>query len=239
VRTVERARAAIRSELEARRREPAANDLAGMLIDARDEAGQALDESAIVDEILTMIVAGHETTAMAATWLCYAVFTRPDVRDRLRAEAREHAALADRPYLAAVVRESLRFHSTVPNGSGRLAKRAFELGKREIPRGALVTVAIHEVHREAGVFERADEFLPERFLDAKYSPYESIPFGGGTRRCLGMPFALQELAVILAGMIDRWDLVVVQREVRPVWRARFLTPSRGLVVRAVTPVAAS
>jgi cytochrome P450 len=231
VRAVERARAMVRDELQVRGNAKA-SDLTGLLMAARHDDGSPLDEAEIVDEILTMIAAGHETTSMALAWLCYAVFSRPEVRERLLSETGD---LAARPYLDAVVRESLRFHSVIPNGSGRIAKRAFQLSGYEVPAGAMVSIAFHAVHRRANVFERPDEFWPERFLDApsarKYTPYESIAFGGGTRRCLGMPFALFEIKLVLATLLARYDLEIMQRDVRPVWRGRFLTPSKGLVVR--------
>ena len=230
VRVVARARKEVLTEIRMRRTmAQESEDILGLLLDAKNDDGTLLSDSEIVDEILTMVAAGHETTSMALTWLCYAVYTRPDVLEKLRAET---GPIADRAYLEATVRESLRMYSVIPNGSGRIAKRAFTLGGFEIPAGAMVTVAFHAVHRTLDVFKDADAFRPERFLDAKYSPYESIPFGGGTRRCLGMPFAMFELELVLAAMIARFDLTVVQKEVKPMWRGRFMTPNKGLIVRA-------
>jgi cytochrome P450 len=234
VRVVARARREVLAEVHMRRTMAVeAEDILGVLLDAKNDDGTALTDSEIVDEILTMVAAGHETTSMALTWLCYAVYTRPAVLAKLRCET---GKLADRPYLEATVRESLRMYSVIPNGSGRIAKRAFQLGGFDVPAGAMVTVAFHAVHRTLDVFADADTFRPERFLDAKYSPYESIPFGGGTRRCLGMPFAMFELELVLASFIERFELDIVQRDVKPMWRGRFLTPNKGLLVRA-TPVA--
>jgi cytochrome P450 family 110 len=224
VRVVARARREVLAEIHMRRTMAVqAEDILGVLLETE------LTDSEIVDEILTMVAAGHETTSMALTWLCYAVYTRPAVLAKLRAERGE---LADRPYLEATVRESLRMYSVIPNGSGRIAKRTFQLGGFDVPAGAMVTVAFHAVHRTLDVFADADTFRPERFLDAKYSPYESLPFGGGTRRCLGMPFAMLELGLVLASFTERFDLEIVQRDVRPMWRGRFLTPNKGLLVRA-------
>ncbi|MEO8846982.1 MAG: cytochrome P450 [Kofleriaceae bacterium] len=234
VRVVARARREVLAEIHMRRTmSVASEDLLGVLLDATNDDGVALTDREIVDEILTMVAAGHETTSMALTWLCYAVFTRPDVLAKLRAET---GALAERRYLEATIRESLRMYSVIPNGSGRIAKRTFQLGGFDVPKGAMVTVAFHAVHRTLDVFADAETFRPERFLDAKYSPYEAIPFGGGTRRCLGMPFAMLELGLVLASILARFDLEIVQHDVKPMWRGRFLTPTKGLLVRA-TPVA--
>lgn len=232
---VERARAAVDAEIARRGRgETSRDDLVALLLATRDEDGSQLSDLEIRDEVLTMVAAGHETTAMALAWACYAIYSRPAVLAKLRAEVAGKSLdeLDDLPYLDAVLRESLRLYSVIPNGSGRLAKRDIELGGYTVPAGAMVSVAFHLLHRKASVFERADEFWPERFLSAKYSPYEWVAFGGGTRRCIGMPFALLELKIVLARLVQRFDLEIVQRDVRPVWRGAFMTPSQGLRVRA-------
>jgi cytochrome P450 len=232
VRAVARARAELLAEIAARRAEPAGGqDILALLLAAHNEDGSALGDDEIVDEMMTMVAAGHETTAMALTWLAYAVYTRPSVLATLRAEAKTGAPLAERPYLQAVVRESLRFYSVIPSGSGRIAKRAFQLGGYDVPAHAMVTVAFDAVHRKLEVFADAATFRPDRFIGAKLSPYEWIPFGGGTRRCLGMPSALFELQLVLAELVAGYDVRVVQRVVKPMWRGRFLTPTKGLIVR--------
>ncbi|HET9992514.1 MAG TPA: cytochrome P450 [Kofleriaceae bacterium] len=237
VRVVARARAALLDEIRRRRADAGGGeDILSLLVTARGDDGAGLNDSEIVDEMLTMVAAGHETTAMALTWLAYAVYTRPSVLASLRDEARAGLPLAERPYLQAVIRESLRYYSVIPNGSGRIAKRAFELGGYEVPARAMVSVAFHAVHRRLDVFADADVFRPERFIGAKLSPYEWIPFGGGTRRCLGMPSALFELQLVLSEVTAGYDVRVVQKVVKPMWRGRFLTPNKGLIVR-VTPVA--
>jgi cytochrome P450 family 110 len=235
LRVVEDTRAVVLDEIRQRRRDATeATDLVGLLMGAKHDDGSSLTDDEIRDEILTMVAAGHETTAMALAWLCYAVFTRPAVLDKLVDELAGARAtdVDDLPYLDAVVRESLRFYSVVPSGSGRLTKKPFQLGPYEIPAGSMITVAIHAVHRRVGVYERPDEFWPERFLTKKYSPYEAVPFGGGSRRCLGMQFAMFEIKVVLATLLERYRLEVVQDRLRPAWRGAFLTPSKGLRVRA-------
>jgi cytochrome P450 len=234
LRVAEQARAAVLDEVRRRRAAGSAeSDLLGLLISARHDDGAPLDDGEIRDEILTMVAAGHETTAMALTWLSYAVFTRSDVLARLQAEraAQPGADVDDLPYLDAVVRESLRMYSVVPVGSGRVAKQAFKLGGYDIPAGTMLAVAIDAVHRRAGVYDRPDEFRPERFLDKKYTPYEALPFGGGSRRCVGMAFALYEIKVVLSTLLEKFQLEVVQKSVRASWRGTFLTPSKGLQVR--------
>ncbi len=235
LRVVAAARAAVETEIRRRRADlTEQNDITGLLLAARHDDGSPLSDDEVRDEIMTIVAAGHETTAMSLTWLSYAVFSRPSVLAKLRAElaASPNGVGGELPYMDAVIRESLRYYSMIPNGSGRIVKRDFTLGGYRVPAGAMVSVAFHAVHRKPQVFERAGEFWPERFMTAKYSPYESVPFGGGTRRCLGMPFAMFEIKLVLASMIERFSLEIVQREVVPSWRGAFLTPSKGLVVRA-------
>jgi cytochrome P450 len=96
----------------------------------------------------------------------------------------------------------------------------------------MITVAFHAIHRRSDVFERPDQFRPERFIDRKYSPYEWVPFGGGTRRCIGMHFAMLEMKLVLAAMVERFRIEIAQSDVKPSWRGAFLTPNKGLIVRA-------
>lgn len=234
LRVVARTRAMVMDEIRRRRRERVeASDLVGLLMDARHEDGTPLTDIEVRDEILTMVAAGHETTAMALTWLAYGVFSRPAVLQRLVDElaANPTADLEELPYLDATVRESLRYYSLLAAGSARVAKKPLTLGGHDVPAGSLVLVAIHSIHRRASIFEQPDEFRPERFLGAKHTPYESLPFGGGTRRCLGMPFAMYEIKLVLATLIGRCSLDIVQEHVRASWRGAFLTPSKGLRVQ--------
>jgi unspecific monooxygenase len=231
---VEATRQAVLAEIVRRRdRGAPSTDITGLLLAALDDDGRALTDVEIRDEIMTMVAAGHETTAMALTWLAYAIYSRPAVLARLRAEVTScrDDQIDAQPYLDAVIRESLRFYSLIPNGSGRLAKRSLRLADFDIPAGTMVTAALHAIHRDARVFERPDEFLPERFSTAKHSPYEWLPFGGGTRRCLGMPFAMLEMKLLIASLVRTTDLEIAQAHVKPTWRGAFLTPSKGLRVR--------
>ena len=237
-RAVADARSAVLDEITHRRKGGALGDITGLLLSAKGDDGELLADNDVLEEILTMVAAGHETTAMAMTWACYAVYSRPEVLAQLRAEVRAGGDLDRMTFLEAVVRESLRYHSLIPNGSGRVVKKAFRLGGYDIPAGAMVTVAFEAIHRANTVYRQADQFRPERTLEAKFGPYEAVAFGGGTRRCLGMPFALFEIKLVLALLVDRYDLEIVQRRVLPSWRGAFLTPSKGLKVR-LTPATAA
>lgn len=231
---VRESRDAVLAEVQRRRRHNVeASDITGLLCAARHDDSTPLSDIEVRDEIMTMVAAGHETTSMAMTWLCNSVFTEPGVYDKLVAEkaANPDKPVDELPYLDAVVKESLRLNSLIPSGSGRIAKKSFELGGYTVHAGQMVSVAFHAIHRRPELFERPNDFVPERFMSGKYSPYENVPFGGGTRRCIGMPFATYEMKLVLSTLLEAMRLEIVQSPVKPMWRGMFLTPNKGLTVR--------
>jgi cytochrome P450 family 110 len=232
-RVVRAANGAVESEIQRRRARPnEGRDLLDLLLSSSDEHGASLTDAEVKDEVLTLVVAGHEITSMVLTWLVHAVISRPEVQARIDGELEaigEHD-VGGLTYLDSVVRESMRFHSVVPIGSARLATEDTRIGEHDVPRGAMVNVAIHLLHRRPEIFERPDEFRPERFsVEPRVGPYEWAPFGGGARRCLGMSFALFELKLITATLFSRVALVGLERP-RAVRRGAFVAPSGGLRV---------
>jgi len=223
------------AEIARRRSAPPQDDLLGSLLEATGEDGQALSDTEVRDEILTLVVAGHESTTAVLSWLFYAIVSRPQVLANGRRE------LADRlrpgewrvdelVYLDAVMREALRFYSTIPNGSARIARVPTKIHGFDIPAGALVTVAMHRLHRRPEIFMDPDRFVPDRFLTAKPAPYQFAPFGGGDRRCLGMAIAIHEVKTIVATVLSHVDLRCSLSTVRPIRRGAFLAPQDGLPV---------
>ncbi|HEY3822465.1 MAG TPA: cytochrome P450 [Polyangiaceae bacterium] len=183
-------------------------DVLAMLLDARDEDGEPMTDVELRDELVTLLVAGHETTA---TMLCWAVdFLLGD--ERVLAKVRREladaggegdldpATVVKLPYLDAVIKEVLRLRPVVP-AVGRRLKEPIALGRFEIPAGELVVPVSFLTHRLASVYPEPEAFKPERFLDKKPDPYAWFPFGGGSRRCLGMTFSLHELKVVLASVL--------------------------------------
>lgn len=220
--------------------EPA--DLLDLLLAATDESGQALTAQEVRDEVLTLAVAGHEITSMVLAWLVHAVVTRRDVSGRIEDERVSAGPDDARPYLGAVIRESMRFHSVVPFGSARVASAPIVIGAHEVPRGGIVQVALHLLHRRPEVFEDPDEFRPERFTgEVRPRANEWAPFGGGARRCLGMSFALLELELITSAFLEALAVTPVGPPPRPVRRGAFVAPEAGLrvVVRRRAPSRAS
>ena len=238
VRDKQRVDREVLAEIARRRAAPEQEDLLGCLLEATGEDGQRLSDSEIRDEVLTLVVAGHEITASVLSWLFYAIISRPQVLAAVRRELVEklpegrieRAQLDELAYLDAVMRESMRFYSTIPNGSARIVRSPTTIRGFEIPAGALVTVALHLLHRRPEIFADPDQFKPERFLGSKFTPWEYAPFGGGDRRCLGMAIATHELKTIVATVLSRVDLASVSSSVRPVRRGAFLAPEAGLPV---------
>lgn len=225
----------------ARRREARVegrSDVLSILLEARYEDGRAMSDVELCDEMLTLLLAGHETTATALAWTIHHVLRSPDVLARVRAElagvvgddglGAEHLPRLE--YLDAVVKEGLRINPVLDD-VGRLVKQPVEIGGWRLPVGVAVAPQIHLVHHRAELYPEPDRFDPARFVGRRVNPYEFLPFGGGARRCLGMAFALYEMKVVLARVLGRADLALASdRPARPVRRAITLAPKGGVPV---------
>ncbi|MEO8092285.1 MAG: cytochrome P450 [bacterium] len=168
------------------------DDILSMLLAARFEDGSAMDDREIRDQLMTLLLAGHETTATSLAWAFDLLFRRPEAMERLTAEVRE----GESRYLDAVIDETLRLRPVVPF-TGRQLRDASDLSGHRLPAGAVVLAAIYLAHMREEVYPQARSFRPERFLDSEPETYSWIPFGGGTRRCLGAAFAKFEMKVAL------------------------------------------
>jgi cytochrome P450 family 135 len=222
-RRVERVDALIGREISERR---SAEDLAeredvlSMLIQARHEDGSPMSDAEIRDELLTLLVAGHETTATALSWAMERLTRHPEKLERLRAEVEAGEA----EYLTATIQETLRLRPVIVLVVRKLTE-AVELGGYELPAGAGVTPCIHLIHRDPQIYPDPDRFIPERFLDNPPGTYTWIPFGGGVRRCLGAAFAQFEMAVVLRELVRRHEILPAkQASERPFRRAITETP---------------
>jgi cytochrome P450 family 135 len=168
-------------------------DILSLLLQARDEDGAPMGDGHLRDELMTLLVAGHETTATALAWAFERLVRHPAAYDRMQAEA---ASPDGDAYLDAVVKETLRIRPVVPFVVRQVAEPV-ELAGRRWPAGVRLAPCVHLVHRRPDVYPDPDAFRPERFLDTPPGTYTWIPFGGGTRRCLGAAFALYEARVVL------------------------------------------
>src|SRR4051794_6184432 len=177
-------------------------DVLSMLLQARDEEGRPMTEKELRDELITLLLAGHETTATGLSWAFERLTRNPRVLGRLRESLTED----DDAYLDAVAKETLRARPVVYDVARKLAAPAVVKGWR-LPAGAYVVPSITAVHLLQGVYERADEFRPERFLDGDVpDSYAWIPFGGGRRRCIGAAFATMEMKAVLSEVLARVDV---------------------------------
>lgn len=235
--------AALLAEIRMRRAAGTAgrSDVLSLLIDAKDESGAGLTDDELRDELVTLLVAGHETTATSLAWAFRWVLDTPEVRARLEAEiagaAREGGAagltperIAKLEYLDAVVRETLRLQPVVPV-VGRVLEKPVTVGDYDLPAGVAVVCSIYSAQRRASSYPSPRRFDPERFFRTKPSPYEFFPFGGGIRRCIGMAFALYEMKMVIATVMSRANLQLAGgKPIRVVRRSITLTPSDGMRV---------
>ena len=219
----------------ARRRAAAArgddrrDDILGMLLSARDEEGRPMTDAELRDELTTLLVAGHETTATMLCWTLDLILADARVHGRVRAEV-EDGDGASHDYLDATVKEALRLRPVVP-AVGRKLKAPMEIGGVPLPAGVFVVPSLYLTHRLPAYYPDPEAFKPERFLGKKPDPYAWLPFGGGARRCLGMAFALFELSQVLVAILARARLRKAHPAPAPV-RLRGFTfvPGRGAEV---------
>jgi cytochrome P450 len=226
------------AEIARRRAEPdleQRTDVFSALLLAADENGARLSDREVRDELLTLLLAGHETTATGLAWTFDMLLHTPAVYAR--------ACEGDDQYLDAVVKEALRIRPVIP-GVGRVVRgQPFRLGGYEIPPGIEINPSIRVIHRRADLYPHPLEFRPERFLgpDAP-DTYTWIPFGGGTRRCLGASFALMEMRIVLRRVLERAALRAADPELEEIsFRGITLAPRNGVRVvleRAPEPAAA-
>ncbi len=194
--------------IEKRRREPVVTHGENILADllaASHADGQPLGNQEIRDALVTMIFAGHDTTSVALAWTLEQIVPRADVVERITDELRQTTGgappradhLNQLEYLDAAIRESLRIRTILPFVV-RLTKAVFTAGGREYPSGIVLCPCSHLVHRREDLYPEPEKFRPDRFLERHYAAHEWFPFGGGSRMCLGMAFALYEMKVVLS-----------------------------------------
>ena len=199
------------------------DDVLSLLLQARHDDGTAMTDEELRDELMTLLVAGHETTATALAWALEALTHHPPVLERLRDEV----DAGEDAYLDAVVREILRLRPVIALVLRRLVE-PMEIGGRILPAGVNVAPCIYLMHRRADVYDEPRTFRPERFLEKPPGTYTWIPFGGGVRRCLGASFAQFEMKVVLRELVSRLDIRAARPEPeRRVRRAIVFAPHRG------------
>jgi len=194
----------IQAEIGERRADPRLaerDDILSMLMAARFEDGAEMSDEELRDQLITLLLAGHETTATGLAWTFDLLLRHPDALSRLRPELEA----GEDEYLRAVISEALRLRPVVPL-AGRRLRSELRVDGHVLPEGTDVTPAIWLAHTRADVYPDPLEFRPERFLDGAPETYAWIPFGGGVRRCVGAAFAEFEMRVVLREVLTRCDL---------------------------------
>ena len=233
-RQVKRARAVLNeiiNQLVAERRATAgengrihdAGDLLSMLLLAQDDEGERMSADELRDQLVTLFVAGHETTSNALTWTWYLLSQHPHVADRLHEEVDRvlgdrratFADLADLSYTEMVLKESMRLYPPAWTLSARQASEDTTIGDVAIPKDSLVFIAPYVLHRNPAYFPKPEQFDPERFAperEQQLPRYGYLPFGGGPRVCIGNNFAMMEAQLIIATIAQRFHLYMVPEQ---------------------------
>ena len=206
-------------------------DILSMLLLARDEDGQPLSDEELRDELMTLLLAGHETTASSLSWAFEQLTQKPQTLERLTEELRDGD---DEAYVDAVIQETMRLRPVLPIVI-RLLKQPITVGQGRfrLPAGTRVAPAIMLVHLRDDIYPDPFEFRPERFIETPPGTYTWIPFGGGMRRCVGSAFALFEMRAVLRAVLKTFDIEAVGGPERIARRSLTIVPDHGGRVRVV------
>ena len=213
-------------------------DIMAMLIEARDEDGRPMSDQELRDEMITMLLAGHETTATSLSWVVHRLLQNPAVLEKVRAERQR--VIGDGPiqteyvseleYLDATIKETARLSPIIP-AVVRYLEQPTQIGAYEIPADCVAAPCIYLTHRRPELWPEPETFNPERFVGKRVDPYTFFPFGGGVRHCLGAAFATYEMKIVLAQILSRVSLRPVPgHTVRVVRRSITFAPSEGMPV---------
>ncbi|MBD0304164.1 MAG: cytochrome P450 [Tolypothrix sp. T3-bin4] len=227
----------IYAEIDERRNQdrPPGSDVLSLLMSSRDEAGQPMTNTELHDELITLLIAGHETTASAIAWALYWIHRHPQVSEKLLAQlnrlgkAPDPTAIVQLPYLIAVCNETLSLSPIATLTVPREVKEPVELMGYQLDPGIRLYGCIYLTHQRPDLYPEPKLFKPERFLEQQFSAYEFLPFGGGVRRCIGEALALFEMKLVLATMLSHYQLVLAdQSPEHPQRRGIIFTPARGV-----------
>ena len=203
------------------------NDVLSLMLLARDESGQPMSDIELKDELMTILVAGHETTATVLAWALYWIHKKPAVKAKLLEELSgledaDPMAIASLSYLTAVANESLRIYPVLPIIFPRITKQEITIDGHTFPPETTLVPSIYSLHHREDLYPEPKQFKPERFLERQFAAWEFIPFGGGNRRCLGYALAMLEIKLVLATILTNFSLKLAEEQ--PVkYRRRGLT----------------
>jgi len=223
-------RETLAAEVRKRRAHPESPGFLTRLALAQDGDGAPLSDELCEDHVLTMLVAGVDTTAISLAWALHWLCREPEVQARLIAELTEFSPRSDKmllsaPYLDALYWETLRMYPIVPTPSGRKLAQEVTLSGLTFHRGTTLVPCTYLVHRREDIYPESHRFRPERFLGRRFEAYEYFPFGGGVRSCVGEHLAQLEFKIAIQAILKRWDLkIIASPPLTPVRHGTLLAP---------------
>ncbi|MGC1308302.1 MAG: cytochrome P450 [Phormidesmis sp.] len=210
-------------------------DILTLLLQSRDENGEAMSDEELHDELVTLLLAGHETTASAIVWALYWIHYLPEVQGKLRAELAElgpqpdPTAILQLPYLNALCLETLRIYPITPTTFVRVLRSPQTIAGHHFKAGTALMPATYIIHQRPDIYPAPKQFRPERFLERQFTPHEFLPFGGGHRRCIGSALAMMELKLSVATLLQDFDLALVRpRPLLPARRGLTMAPPASM-----------
>ncbi|MEA5470059.1 cytochrome P450, partial [Spirulina sp. 06S082] len=208
----------LQAEIEERRKNPdlLGEDILSLMMSAKDENGESLEDLELKEEMITLLFAGHETTATSLAWAFYWIHRCPEIREKILQELEtlgnnpEPDLIAKLPYLNAVCKETLRIYPIIPIALPRTNKFPLDLMGYHFEPETRFAPCIYLLHHREDLYPDSKQFKPERFLECQYSPYEYIPLGGGRRRCMGYAMALYEMKLTIATVPQNHSLELLE-----------------------------
>ncbi|WP_392532898.1 cytochrome P450 [Nostoc sp. C117] len=212
-------------------------DLLSLLMSAKDATAEGMTDPELRDELINLMVSGHETTATAIAWGLYWILKKPKVYERVLDEldslgdSPDPMKIFQLPYLTAVCNETMRIYPIGIMTLPRVVQEPVEILGHQLEPGTKVIGCIYLAHQRPDLYPQPKEFKPERFLERQFSPYEFLPFGGGARGCIGQALATLEIKLVLATIISKYQMVLAdQHPEKPKRRGVVVGPGNGVKI---------
>ncbi|MGF1673706.1 MAG: cytochrome P450 [Rivularia sp. (in: cyanobacteria)] len=213
-------------------------DILSLLMSARDEEGEKMTDKELRDQLVSLLLLGYETTSGVLAWLFYLIHSHPEVKKKLINELQSlnnttsPETITQLPYLNAVCCETMRLHPIALICTPRMTLDKIEVAGTKYDSGTVLVPCIYLAHRREATYQQPDKFIPERFLNQKFSAFEYLPFGGGYRGCIGSAFAMYEMKLILATILSKFQLELTdEKPVKPMRRGITIVPSGGVSLK--------
>ncbi|NJM18499.1 MAG: cytochrome P450 [Richelia sp. SM1_7_0] len=213
-------------------------DILSLLMSARDEENEKMTDKELRDQLVSLLLLGYETTSGVLAWLFYLIHSHPEVKKKLINELQtldnenSPERITQLPYLNAVCCETMRLHPIALICTPRMTLDKIEVAGKKYDSGTVLVPCIYLAHRREATYQQPDKFIPERFLNQKFSAFEYLPFGGGYRGCIGSAFAMYEIKLILTTILSKFELELTDKKpVKPMRRGITIVPSGGVSLK--------